>query len=96
MSHAAAGRGRVRAVAGYRIQRLTDDWELASCDANALDGPSALNAARLDWIGARAPSTVASTLRAAGLWSIDGDARRFDARRLVVSRHVRRRAGGVA
>lgn len=79
MSAAAGGRGRVRDVAGHRILRLADGWQVASSPANALDNPAALQAARLEWLGARAPSTVASTLRDAGLWSLDGDAYRFDA-----------------
>ncbi len=79
MSASAGGRGRVRDVAGHRIQRLADGWQIASSPANALHDPASLNAARLDWIGAHAPSTVASTLRDAGLWSLDGDPYRFDA-----------------
>src|SRR5689334_4980447 len=79
MSATAGGRGRVRAVAGHRVQRLAEGWRLASSAASALDGPRALSAARLDWIDAHAPSTVASVLSAAGRWSLDGDARRFDA-----------------
>lgn len=45
----------------------------------AVATPDALASAGLSWLPIDAPSTVASALRGAGLWSLDTPARRFDA-----------------
>ncbi|MFI5229391.1 MAG: glycosyl hydrolase 2 galactose-binding domain-containing protein, partial [Gemmatimonadales bacterium] len=79
MTSGAGGRGRVRGIAGYELQRLTDGWEMALAGRDALDGPRALESAQLEWIDTCVPSTVAAALRGRGLWSLDGTPRRFDA-----------------
>lgn len=71
--------GRVRGVHGHDIVRLSTGWQLAECAPGSVDGPAALDAAGLHWVNAEVPSTVASSLRRAGAWSLDGDVRRFDA-----------------
>lgn len=73
------GRGRIRSISSYQVDWLCDEWELASCPFDAIDGPGAMAAAGLDWVSTIVPSTAASSLRAEGQWSLDGPARRFDA-----------------
>jgi beta-mannosidase len=72
-------RGRVKNISGYQVQPLSAGWEIASCAPGAIGSPSALAAASLDWVATTVPSTAASSLRAAGAWSLDGVPRRFDA-----------------
>ena len=69
---------RVRAVEGTRQTSLDAGWQLASAPAGSIEAPTALAGAGLDWCPASLPSTAASSLRAAGKWSID-DRRDFDA-----------------
>ncbi|MDB4933277.1 MAG: hypothetical protein JWP87_249 [Labilithrix sp.] len=71
--------GRVRCVAGHADVSILEDWEMASTAAGSIVDLAALENARLAWTRADAPSTAAATLRAAGQWSLDGPARRFDA-----------------
>ncbi|MEP7344659.1 MAG: glycoside hydrolase family 2 protein [Gemmatimonadaceae bacterium] len=73
------GRGRLRAITGHCVDSLSEGWELGASAAGAISGPRELNAACLDWLPTSVPSTAASSLRAAGKWSLDGAARRFDA-----------------
>lgn len=54
-------------------------WELAACAPAAVDSPGALKSAQLEWVRCESPMTAAAALRAAGQWSLDGPARRFDA-----------------
>jgi beta-mannosidase len=70
---------RLKTIAGRRRRLLETGWELCSAPPGAYDDPEALTRASVPWIEARAPSTVAECLRAAGLWSLDGPQRRFDA-----------------
>ncbi|MEP7324999.1 MAG: glycoside hydrolase family 2 protein [Gemmatimonadota bacterium] len=74
-----AGRGRVRSISGYQVERLSEGWGVASCPPDAIDGPAALAAASLEWLPALVPSTAASALRAAGRWSLEDPPRKFDA-----------------
>jgi beta-mannosidase len=71
--------GRVRAVSGHVDAPIHGAWELAACAPNAVDDPTALDAAGLTWTGTATPTTAAAALRAAEQWSLDGAARRFDA-----------------
>lgn len=71
--------GRLRSVQGHEVARLSSGWQLAECAQGSIDGPVALSEASLRWVDTEVPSTVASSLRHAGSWSLDGDARRFDA-----------------
>jgi beta-mannosidase len=67
-------------VATHRRERLVDGWEIARAPAGSLGDPSQLaDTASLQWIPAREAGTVASVLRTAGAWSLDGAAERFDA-----------------
>src|SRR5262245_19603375 len=56
---------------------LDEGWQIRAAAPGALDGPAAVP--DTGWLPARAPSTVAAALRAAGAWSLDAPARRFDA-----------------
>lgn len=69
--------GRLRRASNTSRELLTTDWEVCSA-ARADELPQDLRDER-DWIPARAPSTVASTLRDAGRWSLDGPSQNFDA-----------------
>ena len=71
--------GRLRSVTGHSVEQLADGWEVSASPPGSIDGPETLARTALTWVPAAAPSTVASTLRAAGLWSLDGPPRRFDA-----------------
>jgi beta-mannosidase len=70
---------RVKSIAGHRRQLLTSGWELCSTPPDALSGPEDLSQASPSWLPAHAPSTAASCLRAANVWSLDAPQRRFDA-----------------
>jgi beta-mannosidase len=67
--------GRLRSCSSYRRELLADQWEMAAADPLAAStsvppaGP---------WTNATAPGTVASSLRAAGQWSLDEASRAFD------------------
>ncbi len=58
-------------------QCLHDGWECCAVPAGRHSEPGHLP--DLTWIPATAPGTAAGALGAAGLWSIDGPERRFDA-----------------
>jgi beta-mannosidase len=73
-----AGRGRVRSVSDTESLSLEAGWEVVATPPGAVDAPAALGTAA-GWIPTVVPSTVASSLRAAGVWSLDAPARRFDA-----------------
>ncbi|MFN8573356.1 MAG: hypothetical protein U0132_14990 [Gemmatimonadaceae bacterium] len=73
------GRGRIRSVTAHDIEWLADGWEILATEAGATRHPMELPASTGHWTPARVPSTVASTLRAAGTWSLDAPPRRFDA-----------------
>jgi beta-mannosidase len=70
---------RVKSITGHRRKTLASGWELCSTGPGAYDGPEALSTAPITWLRIEAPATVAECLRAAGLWSLDLPARRFDA-----------------
>ncbi|MDB4969833.1 MAG: beta-mannosidase [Myxococcales bacterium] len=70
--------GRVQSVSGHQRLPITT-WRVCATPAGALEGPQALDGAALAWIEAAAPTTAAAALRAAGAFSFDGPARRFDA-----------------
>ena len=74
-----AARGRVHAVTGHQIDWLSDGWELGASAPDSIAGPAGLSGAPVVWLPALVPGTAASSLRRAGTWSLDGDARRFDA-----------------
>ncbi len=59
-------------------QYLRDGWECCPAPAG-LHSEASDHPADLRWIAAAAPGTAAEALRSAGLWSIDGPERRFDA-----------------
>jgi beta-mannosidase len=72
--------GRVVAVSGHDSVLLADHWSLCATPADAFDDPAGLSAIEPErWVDARLPATAASALRAAGMWSLDGPERRFDA-----------------
>ncbi len=74
-----AGRGRIRANSAQRLTPLASGWEMAEGAPGAVATPDALAGAGLSWLPIGVPSTVASALRGAGLWSLETPARRFDA-----------------
>jgi beta-mannosidase len=53
------------------------EWQLGSTPPGAVASPDGLEGVR--WLDAPGATTVAGALRAAGAWSLDGPARRFDA-----------------
>ncbi|MCE9573028.1 MAG: glycoside hydrolase family 2 protein [Deltaproteobacteria bacterium] len=69
-------RGRIRAVSGH-ARFAIEGWQLRAAAPGSITEPSALPAD--GWLPAQVPGTAASALRAAGAWSLDGPARRFDA-----------------
>lgn len=71
-------KGRVR-LNGQQIEPLTAGWEMLLTPPLAVSDSAALNREKTAWIPAFVPSTAASVLREAGLWSLDGPPRRFDA-----------------
>ena len=70
---------RVKSIAGFRRAALTTGWELCSTPPDAYPSPAEVSRATLSWLPASAPATAAACLRAAGCWSLDTPARRFDA-----------------
>ncbi len=74
-----SGRGRVRANSAQRVMPLSGGWAIAEAAPGTVAGPDAIAGAGLSWLAIDVPSTVASALRGAGLWSLDAPARRFDA-----------------
>jgi beta-mannosidase len=70
--------GRVRSVTGHESIALAD-WRVCATPPDAVDGPRALDAAAPTWSAAPGPATAAAMLRAAGLFDLEGAARRFDA-----------------
>jgi beta-mannosidase len=62
-------------------QFLHDGWQLCATNPGACDAPPALDSVvpATAWIATKLPATVASALRAAGNWSLDGATRQFDA-----------------
>jgi len=58
---------------------LRNGWELCATAPGECAAPEALASAARQWIAAIVPGTVAEALQAAGLWSLDGAERRFDA-----------------
>ena len=69
---------RANSIPGHSRQRLTAGWEICPTPHGAFTGPAELARAPLQWLPAHAPSTAASCLRAAGVWSLDTPPRRFD------------------
>jgi len=65
--------------ASANVQLLVEGWELCSTPPDECATPEALAASSRNWVSASVPSTAASCLQAAGLWSLDGAERRFDA-----------------
>jgi beta-mannosidase len=55
------------------------EWRVTSTPPGAAADPAALDARAPAWTRAEVPGTAAAALRAAGAWSLDGPARRFDA-----------------
>ena len=72
-------RGRLRGISGHHAERLRGPWAVAACAPGALQGPSALGGASLDWVTTNDATTAAAALREAGQWSLDSAPRRFDA-----------------
>ena len=67
-------------IAASLRQPIVDGWQLCATPAGQCDGPAQLDdLAAGSWIAAQAPGTVAAVLAAAGRWSLDHAARRFDA-----------------
>jgi beta-mannosidase len=60
-------------------QPLDADWHAAEIFPGLITSPEQLTSTPLQWIATRVPATAASTLRAAGVWSLDEPARNFDA-----------------
>jgi beta-mannosidase len=71
--------GRLRAISGHTSEPLASGWEFTSSEPNAISDPSGLALGGGVWTPADVPCTVASALRAQGLWSVDEQPRRFDA-----------------
>ncbi len=71
--------GRLRAIRGHVDAPLPSGWQVAALPPGAAEDPAGLARAAPEWVEATVPSTAASALRAAGLWSLDHPARRFDA-----------------
>lgn len=60
-------------------ERLVEGWALREVPSGTAAGPDGLDAAAgKPWIAIDRPATVAASLRALGLWSLEGPARRFD------------------
>ena len=67
-------------IAASLRQPIVDGWQLCATPAGQCEGPTQLDGlAPGSWIAAQAPGTVAAVLAAAGRWSLDHAARRFDA-----------------
>lgn len=65
-------------AAGAPWRRSLDRWQLCATTPGRWANPAAVQADPAQWLDV-ASGTVASMLRGAGLWSLDGPARRFDA-----------------
>ncbi len=61
------------------VQPLTDGWQLLATAPGAATHPVEIEKAEGEWLGALVPGTAASSLRAAGRFTLDGPGRRFDA-----------------
>lgn len=72
-------RGRVRGISTHEVQPLSEGWDVAATAPGAIDRPEVLERSSLDWLRTVAPSTAASSLRAAGRWDLSATSRRFDA-----------------
>lgn len=59
-------------------RQLSLGWQMCSTPLGECADPTALLSAPRSWIPASAPSTVAGSLRAAGLWSLASAERQFD------------------
>lgn len=68
---------RVRGIEGRRAIR-SDAWQVCATEPGAAADPAGLERLAVDWVESTG-GTAAETMRAAGLWSLDGPARRFDA-----------------
>ncbi len=67
---------RIRSLAGHSLSQ----WEACATPPGAAASPADLEAFDgASWIAAGSATTAAGALRAAGLWSLDAPARRFDA-----------------
>lgn len=73
------GRGRIRAISGHESAPIDTGWEVTAVPPNSITSPDELTRTSADWVSATVPSTAASTLSAAGRWSLDGPPRDFDA-----------------
>src|SRR5207253_2958196 len=71
-AHRRMSTGRVRGVSGHERLALTA-WEVCASAPGAPEPPDGAG-----WIACAGPTTAAGALRAAGQWSLDGPARRFD------------------
>ncbi|HWE26762.1 MAG TPA: glycoside hydrolase family 2 protein, partial [Polyangia bacterium] len=70
--------GRIQRISGH--ERVTiPSWRVCATAPGAADDPAALARLGVRALDAAAPTTAAAALRAAGLWSLDAPARRFDA-----------------
>lgn len=70
-----AGLALAREVPGETRHRLDSGWQLCQGRAGDADAPPA----DAEWIDIGAPQPVAAALAAAGVWSLDGASRHFDA-----------------
>ena len=70
-------RGRIRSATTIERTTLAAGWELLAVAPGSAATPRDLPAT--GWTPATVPATAAGALRAAGRWSLDAPARRFDA-----------------
>ena len=68
----------LRVAATGRRTRVTG-WRACAVPADSICDPAQLSTTPADWVAAEDAGTAAATLRAAGRWSLDSPARRFDA-----------------
>lgn len=66
-------------MAGATRRELREGWEICATPPGACQSPADLDSTKWQCHQGDAPSTVASVLRASGLWSLDGPERSFDA-----------------
>src|SRR5689334_18460800 len=71
--------GRARLISSHSREELSTGWELASCAPGAITTPADPAFQSLNWLQSGAWATVAAALRSAGVWSLDGPERSFDA-----------------
>src|ERR1700677_3425377 len=64
---------RVRSVSSHHSSVLEGGWVFASAKEGSVLHPRELDAAGLDWAPAIVPGTAASSMRAAGRWSVASD-----------------------